>query len=59
MKITVEILGWTDRCTGCNREIKPIEKVFMFSGLAGVAGSLHFCKECIDKIAECEVKNDN
>lgn len=52
MKITVSILGWKDMCCGCGNVISSTEKVFMFSELRGLGGSIHFCEECVNVISD-------
>lgn len=50
MRINVRALGWKDNCSGCSKEIKNTEKVYMISGVWGINGSIHLCDDCIDKI---------
>jgi hypothetical protein len=50
MKINARVLGWTDKCCGCNENIPGTEKVYMISYIAGVNGSIHLCEKCISKI---------
>ena len=56
MKIEVEALGWTNRCCGCNTEIKPTEKTYMLSDITGLKCSIHLCNDCINNICESKQK---
>ena len=56
MKITISILGWKDMCSGCGKFIPSTEKVFMFSELKGLEGSIHFCENCVNVISKSKDK---
>ncbi|NFG59680.1 hypothetical protein FC778_13440 [Clostridium botulinum] len=50
MNINVRVLGWTDKCCGCLKNIPGTEKVFILKNIAGVQGTIHLCEKCIDDI---------
>lgn len=52
MRINVRVLGWQDKCCGCNKEIPRTDKVFIISDIVAVCinGPIHLCEKCIDEI---------
>lgn len=58
MKIKKMVLGWKDMCCGCNSLIPGDEKVYIVTEIGGIQGSLHFCKNCMDKIANISNKEN-
>lgn len=50
MKIEVDELGWTNKCCGCNKEIKPTEKTYIITEITGIRNSIHLCDECLEQL---------
>ena len=50
MKIKVDVLGWTNKCCGCSKNIKPDEKTYILYEMPIISGSIHLCSKCINDI---------
>lgn len=56
MEVEVKVLGWINKCCGCNKKMHPIDKTYIISEITGLSCSIHLCEDCISKIVKAKQK---